>query len=325
VVCYRATSGDEVWAHADKVDFTSSLGGPGPRATPTVSDGRVFAVGATGILNCLDALTGRRIWSVDMLRDNAAQNISHGVCGSPLVLDDRVLVSPTGDGGPSLVAYDVSTGRRVWAAGTDRASYSSPMVAELCGVRQILLFNAAGLTGHDAADGRPLWHFAWTNGVATNCSQPVVHAGGPNRILVSTGYGTGCALVRVDRSADDTWSVEPLWSNNRLKTKFCTAVVLGDHAYGLDDGVLACRDLTTGAKGWKAGRYGHGQILLVGELLLVLSETGDIVLVRPDPSRLIELGRIHALDGKTWNNPALAGPYLIVRNAHEAACYVVGD
>jgi outer membrane protein assembly factor BamB len=129
----------------------------------------------------------------------------------------------------------------------------------------------------------------------------------------------------VDRSADDTWSVELLWSNNRLKTKFCTAVVLGDYAYGLDDGVLACRDLATGAKGWKAGRYGHGQILLVGELLLVLSETGDIVLVRPDPSRLIELGRIHALDGKTWNNPALAGPYLIVRNDHEAACYVIGD
>jgi outer membrane protein assembly factor BamB len=286
-----------------------------------VHDGRVFSVGATGLLNCLDARTGRSVWTVDIQKDTGSENIAHGVCGSPLVVDDRVLVSPTGSRGPSLAAYDSSAGQRVWAAGTRGASYSSPMLTELCGVRQVLAFDSDGVTGHDAADGRPLWHFPWTNGVKTNCSQPIPHAGGSDQVFVSTEYDKGCALFRVDRSADDTWSTHTIWSNNRLKSKFSTPVAVGDYVYGLDSGILACRDLATGTKGWKNGRYGHGQILLAGDLLIVLTESGDIVFVEPSPRQLRELGRIHALDGKTWNHPSLAGPYLLVRNDREAACY----
>lgn len=195
------------------------------------------------------------------------------------------------------------------------------MIAELAGVTQLVLFNSAGLSGHDAESGKPLWHFPWANSTQVNVSQPIVHASGPDRVFVSTGYDKGCALVHVDRSADGSYSVEPLWSNNRLKTKFCSAVLHGDHVYGLDDGILACVDLASGARTWKGGRYGHGQILRAGDLLIVQAEDGDVALVELNPRELHERCRIHALEGKTWNNPALAGAYLLVRNDHEAACY----
>ncbi|MBI3468539.1 MAG: PQQ-binding-like beta-propeller repeat protein [Planctomycetes bacterium] len=321
IVCYGVRTGQKLWVHADPVHFESSLGGPGPRATPTVHQGRVYSVGATGLLNCLDGYTGDRVWWVDILKDNNAQNIAHGVCGSPLVLDDFVIVSPTGEGGPSLVAYHRDTSERVWQGGRDRASYGSPFVTELGGVRQLLLNNSEGVAAHDPATGDVLWRFPWTNPVKTNASQPIANVGAPDHVFVSTGYDKGCALIQVDHSADGSWTVKTIWSNNRLKTKFTTAVVHGEHVYGLDDGILACRDLATGKRGWKAGRYGHGQILLAGDLLLVLAENGDVVLVEPDTRELRELGRFHTIDGKTWNNPSLAGPYLLVRNDHEAACY----
>jgi outer membrane protein assembly factor BamB len=321
VICYHVLTGEEVWMHAEAVKFTSSLGGPGPRATPTVARNRVFAVGATGVLRCLDALSGKRIWSIDILKDNKAGNIAHGVCASPLVLADQVLVCPTGSDGPSLAAYEFNTGRRLWTAGQHPASYSSPIATELAGVPQILLCNSAGLTGHDYESGRPLWHFNWTNSARTNVSQPIVHAGDWDQIFISTGYDKGCALVRVDHSGSASWSVREIWSNNNLKTKFCSAVKYRDHVFGLDDGILACVDLRTGKRAWKSGRYGHGQILRANDLLIVQAELGDVVLGELDPGQWRELGRIKALNGKTWNNPALAGPFLVVRNDHEAACF----
>jgi outer membrane protein assembly factor BamB len=321
VVCYQLTSGDEIWIHSDPVNFTSSLGGPGPRATPTVDGSQLFSVGATGVLNCLDAMSGRRIWSVDILKDNHAENLAHGVCDSPLVLEDRVLVCPTGADGPSLVAYDRNSGDRLWSAGRHGASYSSPMVAKLAGVPQILLYDTAGVTAHDYHSGQPLWHFDWTNNVRVNVAQPIVRLAKPDQVFISTGYDKGCVLIQVDHSADGYWSAWELWDNNRLKSKFCSAVLYGDHVFGLDDGILACVGLETGDRAWKQGRYGHGQILRAGDLLLVQAEDGDVVLGELDPKAWREVGRIKALSGKTWNNPVLAGPYLLVRNDHEAACF----
>jgi outer membrane protein assembly factor BamB len=321
VVCYGLLTGDEVWVHGDAVNFTSSLGGPGPRATPAVHRGRVYTIGATGLLNCLDARTGRRFWSIDVLKDNGAENIAHGVCASPLVLDDVVVVSPTGAAGPCLAAYDLETGRRRWSGGRHGASYSSPCLAELGGARHLLLFHGDGISGHDPATGRERWYFPWTNSVNTNVSQPIVRATQPDQVFISTGYDRGCALLRVSPAADGTWNAEPLWSNNRLKTKFCSAVALGEYVYGLDDGILTCLALGDGTRQWKGGRYGHGQILLAGNWLLVQAELGDVWLIEPNPTELRELGRVRALPGKTWNNPALAGPYLLVRNDHYAACF----
>jgi outer membrane protein assembly factor BamB len=321
VICYRLADGQRVWVHTDEQRFDSSLGGVGPRATPTVDRGKVYTVGATGLLNCLDGATGRPLWSVNFLKDHGAENISHGVCGSPLVVDDWVYVSPTGSHGPTLAAYHKETGQRGLVAGSDQASYSSPLLTELAGVRQFLVFTAAGVAGYEAKTGQTLWTFPWTNDSSVNSSQPIPHAGGPDQVFVGTGYGKGSALFRVERAPDDHWTTHTLWEKREMRTKFTTAVLHDGFLYGLDDGVLACVDLQTGKRRWRDGRYQHGQVLLVGELLLVQAENGRVYLIEPSPEGLRELGWVPALNGKTWNNPVVAGKYLLVRNDQEAACY----
>jgi outer membrane protein assembly factor BamB len=286
-----------------------------------VIGGRVYTLGATGLLNCLDGASGKAIWSVDILKDNDAGNISHGVCSSPLLVDEKVLVCPTGKNGPTLAAYHRDTGQRLWQGGTKQAGYGSPLLAELDGVRQVLLTDSTGVAGYDPDTGTALWEFAWSNTDKTNCSQPWPNAGGPGQVFVSTGYGKGCALVRVERGTSGVWSATPRWQSRAMKTKFTSAVEHRGHIYGLDDGILECLDLKKGKIVWKDGRYGHGQILLAGDLLIVQAEDGEVVLVDPSPEGLRELGRLPALAGKTWNHPAVAGRYLLVRNDQEAACY----
>lgn len=320
VVCYDLADGRERWIHAIPVRFDSSLGGPGPRATPTIHQGRVFTVGATGILHCLSATDGTPVWSVQTLAD-PLDNIAHGMCGSPLIVADLVVVSPCGRDGKSLAAYRCEDGTAVWQQGTHRASYSSPTLATFDDTPQILLFHSKGLAGHDAHSGELLWEYPWTNDVNTNCAQPLVHVGGPDRVLVSNGYSGGSALLQVTRLGREQWVSQPIWESRDLKAKFATPIQFRDFVYGLDNGILACLDPATGRRLWKQGRYGHGQLLLVDDLLLVQTEKGPVALVKPSPDRLEQLGVFPALDSKTWNTMALSGHLLLVRNDREAACY----
>jgi outer membrane protein assembly factor BamB len=322
VVCYRLANGQPVWVHSDDARCESSMGGIGPRATPAIDGGRVYSVGGTGLLNCIDIADGKAVWTVNILQDNGGREVGHGVCGSPLVTDKWVIVSPTAVSGASLVAYDKMNGQRVWQGGKSVASYGSPAVAELAGVPQVLLVTHDGIEGNDLRTGKPLWDFAWAGDLNVNCSQPVIVDAQAGRVLYGTGYGKGCVLLEVTAGKDGTCGVRDVWqSPGKLKTKFTTAVLHKGHAYGLDDGILACLDLQTGKQLWKGGRFAHGQILLAGDLLIVQAEAGDVFLVQPDPEKLIELGKIPALSSKTWNNPALAGNKLLVRNDREAVCY----
>jgi outer membrane protein assembly factor BamB len=218
----------------------------------------------------------------------------------------------------SLVAYHKETGQPVWQAGSDTASYASPVLATLAGRRQILSVNAGSVTGHDPADGRVLWEYEWP-GKTAKCSQPVPLEG--DRVFISAGYGLGCALLQVTAGDDDKLTAKKIWSNHHLRTRLTNVVICDGFVYGLDDGILECLDLANGELRWKDGRYGHGQVLLVDRLLLVTTEFGDVALVEVNPNEHRELARFAALTGKTWNNPALAGRYLLVRNDQEAACY----
>lgn len=326
VVCYRLRDGAEVWEHRDAARFDSSMGGPGPRATPTVHQGKVYAVGATGLLNCLDGATGKKLWSVNFQDDHQAESIAHGVCGSPLIVGDQVLVSPTGKNGLSLAAYHRVTGRKLWSQGQHQASYSSPMLARLGDMTQVLVFNAEGLAGHELDSGKPLWFHPWSNDVRVNCSQPLLNAGGANRLLLSTGYGTGSVLLDVARAPDDgTWHPKVVWTSRNLRTKFTTAILHGDHAYGLDEGILTCIELKSGKRTWKGGRYGHGQIVCVGRELVIQAEDGSLVVVKADPASHSELVRVPALTGKTWNIPAINAGYLVIRNDQEAMAFALGS
>ena len=323
-VCYDILTGRQLWQHADQARFQEMMGGIGPRATPTIDGGYVYALGGTGILNCLDGRNGEVVWSVNILQDHrVVPNAPFGMCGSPLVLDSTVVVGPGGKG-TALVAYERTTGKKLWAAGYSDAAYSSPQFASLSGHDQILTFNAEGLYAHDPATGRVLWFYPWlTPPERNNVCQPIplpAHDGQLDRVFISSGYGKGCALLQVGIAADP-FQVRQLWANKLLKAKFASAVVHKEFVYGLDDGILTCIDLRTGTACWKQGRYGHGQLLLAGNTLLVQAEKGDVVLVAASAERHQELGRFAALSDRTWNHPALAGNLLLVRNDREAACY----
>ena len=321
VVCYEIQTGSELWNHTDNIAFRSGTAGGGPRATPTIVDGRVYAVGAAGRLNCLELATGKRLWAVNILEDNDTENLFYGQSGSPLVVGQLVIVSPGGGNGKSLVAYGKDTGEAVWRGGNDAGGYGSPTLMTIADTRQVLMFNAPGIAAHDLETGAVLWTHSWQNSEKTNCSQPIQVADGENRVLVATGYGKGSCLIELSKASDKSYTVKQLWESRGLKTRFNSAVVRGNYAYGLDKGILVCIDLADGKQKWKNVRYGHGQVLLADDLLIIQAEKGEVAFAKASPKAFSELHRMKALGSKTWNNPALAGRFLLVRNDREAVCY----
>ncbi|MFN0018667.1 MAG: PQQ-binding-like beta-propeller repeat protein [Pirellulaceae bacterium] len=329
VVCYEVRTGREVWVHRDKAHFYEATGDEGPRATPTIHNGRVYALGATGILNCLEGNSGKRLWKVNILEESGATNRLFGMAGSPLVVDDQdrtlVIVTPGGKGS-AVAAYDAASGNRVWHGGVSDPSYSSPQLAEICGRRQVLSFNADGLFAHDLQNGSVLWSVPWISNPAerNNVCQPVPWAsadnGRPDSVFISSGYNMGSALFEISREGSGYFVVER-WTNRALKAKFSSVVLHQGHIYGFDGASLACVELATGERKWKAGHYGYGQLVLAGSNLLVQLEAGEIALVEGAPDSHREISRFTALDGRTWNHPVLAGNLLIVRNDREAACF----
>jgi outer membrane protein assembly factor BamB len=326
VAAYDVATGREVWTVAWMGEFREWMGGDGPRATPTWFDGRVYALGALGELRVLDAETGAVIWRLNILDDNGVANIPWGMAASPLVFDDLVVVHPGGTGGRSIVAYDRHTGARRWSALDDKAAYSSPVVATIQGRRQLLVVTAARLVALQPDTGDLLWSHPWPGPNDINAAQPVIV--GDNRVLVSSGYGVGAALIEVvavDGSATSgsgrAFTTREVWRNTRLKNRFASSVVHEGHVYGLDENILACLELETGDVKWKAGRYGHGQLVLASGHLIVLTEDGDLALVRATPERHDERFRFPVLSGKTWNHPALDDGRLIVRNLAEMAAF----
>jgi outer membrane protein assembly factor BamB len=332
VTCYDVQTGRLQWAYSIPVRYESVLAGVGPRATPTIDQGMVYTLGATGRLLCLEGATGRCVWQKDLLKEfgmtaeDEEGEVSYGRANSPLVVGDLLIIpagGPQRRGWVSLVAYDKRTGQQVWQGGHWQISYSSPVLATLGGTRQILIVNQDYASGHDVRTGSVLWETPWpgkSHGDA-NVSQAVPVP--PDRVFLSRGYGRGAALLQLLPKGDSTFEVKALWRNSRvMRTKFTNVALWQGCVYGLSDGILECIDLETGQRMWKGGRYGHGQILRVGELLLVLSESGEVALVEATPQRRNNmLGQFQALEGKTWNTMALYGPYLLVRNAEQAACY----
>jgi len=318
VTCYDLRTGEVHWSHSDRERFDNPLGGLGPRATPAISAGRVFALGATGRLNAIDLATGELLWSTNVVEDASAVVPTYGVSASPLILGGEVVVSPGGSGGNSLVAYDCVSGERRWSGGDGSPAYSSPLLATLAGVEQILVLNGDELSSHDPLDGSVLWHHPWP-GQTERVSQPVVVS--EESVFLSTGYGVGGKLFRVKADEAGGLGVELIWESLGLKAKFTNVVHRDGFLYGLDDGILVCLDVGDGKRRWKAGRYGHGQIVLAGELIVILAENGEVALVEARPDSHVEVGRFPAIEGKSWAHPALAGRYLVVRNDREAACY----
>lgn len=327
VVCYELRTGREVWQHLDRALFDEITGGVGPRATPTVHEGRVYTFGATGILNCLDGATGHAVWTRRIA--TGASLPLFGYANSPLIHGRHVFVTPGGKAG-SLVAVDRLTGKVVWVRGSRKGGYSSPHLLPSREEDQILVFDATGLHGHAASTGDTRWSFAWGDNSddQVNVCQPAIIPAGNRRkgieayhLLISSGYGRGCGLIEVARSSSGEWTAREVWRAKTLKSKFSCVVVYGSYAYGLDEGILTCISLADGARRWKQGRYGYGQLVLVNDLLLIQAESGRVALVRADPLAFKEVAVLDALSDRTWSHPVVAGRHLLVRSDREAACY----
>jgi len=344
VVCYDVRNGSELWSHGETLRFNHEHG-DGPRTTPSIHKGRVYSFGATGVLTCVDLKTGNLVWKQSVFDDPVTQNLLFGMSGSPLVLNGMVIVTPGAGTGGSAIAYDTDTGSEIWRCGDDPASYSSPVAMNLCGVNQILSFNGAGLRSY-SEHGQSLWLQPWvTQGDSrVNVAQPMLLSsdqidestgsdafGNPwAKVLISSGYDKGTALLKITRTDDqritdqwttDQWTTEVIWESKQLKSKLSNFVAYENHAYGFDNGILTCIDLKNGERTWKRGRYGHGKMLLVQDKLLILAETGEVILVKAAPDSHQELAKFEALSSKTWNNIALAGDIIVVRNDREAAAF----
>lgn len=317
ITCFEVKTGRSRWQHANTARFSEQMGGDGPRATPTIHDGRVYVMGATGILECLDGATGHAIWSRNILADSHVGNLIWGKSCSPLVYGNLVVVSG-GKAAPSLLAFDRDTGSPRWSGGTDAAAYASPSLATVAGTQQVLILNAHSAAGQDAADGHLLWDYAWP-GDFPKVAQVIPMPG--DRIFISSGYGLGSIMLHLTPAGGGSFSPAVIWKTLRLKTEMTNIALRDGFIYGLDDGVLTCLDAETGKRRWREGHYGHGQILLVDDLILVQTEPGDVALVEAAPDSFRELGTFPALSAKTWNNPALYGHELLVRNDREMACY----
>ena len=318
VAAYDVASGRELWTNVWPAEFRESMGGDGPRATPTWFDGRVFALGATGELRALDEASGKVIWRTNILADSGADNLPWGMSAAPLVVGEAVVVLPGGRSNESVVAYERATGKRLWSALRDTQAYSSPMLVTLLGVPQIVVVSSSRVVGLSADGSKELWDYAWPVMNGINATQPIVI--GDNRLFLSSGYGAGAAVIEFSKG-NDRFAVREVWKNTRMKNRFASSVLHEGIVYGLDESILAAVDVNTGDLKWKGGRYGYGQLLLAGGRLIVLTEDGDLALVRATPEKHEELARFHVLDGKTWNVPAIAGGYLLVRNLAEMAAF----
>jgi outer membrane protein assembly factor BamB len=320
VTCYELATGRLLWLHTNRAHFFEWQGGDGPRATPTFHEGRLYVMGATGLLDCLDATTGRVIWTRSVLTENNLPNLKWGVSDSPLVFEGTVVVTGGETDGPTALAFRSADGQPLWKSGHDHAAYSSPVLATLAGRRMVLTFNQHTFSGYDASTGELLIDYPFSKDQWPKAAQPVVID--DHRVFISAGYGAGCALLEIAAGPDGKLTANPAWKNLRMKTQFNSAALRDGFLYGLDDGSLACVDVATGDRKWKGGHYGSGQSILADDLVLIQSETGPVALAEAKPDAFKELGRIPAaLNAKTWNYPTLAGRYLLIRNSEEMACY----
>lgn len=312
VTCYKLATGELLWTHSDKARFWDSHAGAGPRGTPALSNGFVITLGATGILNVLDALNGKLAWSRNAADDTGWEHSGWGYSSSPIVINDLVVVAVGG----GLASYDVLSGDPRWTSPEGGRGYSSPHVLTIDGMEQILLMSQIGAISVSPEDGSLLWKHEWTGECIV---QPAIAEDGD--LVLALGGAKGMCRIHASLKPEG-WKTEERWTSNRLRPNFNDYVVHKDHVYGFDGLKLGCLDISDGKRKWRGNNYG-GQIILLADqdLLLVLTEKGGLALAEASPSRFRELASIPAIEGKTWNHPVLIGNTLLIRNTQEMVAY----
>ena len=309
-----AGTGDTVWRYDYPTSYRDDFGfDEGPRSVPVVHEGRVYTFGAQGQLHAVDLETGAGVWQVDTHARYGVRKGFFGAAGSPLVEDGRVIANVGGRRG-GIVAFDAATGDELWTATTHEASYSSPAAGTFGGRRLALVFTRTGLVGLDPATGGVRFELRWRSrlGASVNAATPLVVG---DRVFISASYGTGAALLRVDGATlAEEWSGDDSMTNH-----YATAVIHDDVLYGYHgrqeySPSLRAVDLRSGSVRWSEDRFGAGTVTLAGDLLVVMRESGELMLAEATPEALRPLARARILPGVVRAYPALADGRLYVRN-----------
>src|SRR5688572_3220462 len=325
VVCYEADTGREVWKRQVEARLEDPMGGPGPRATPTLvkkegADGaEMFVMGSTGIFMKVDSKTGEIIWQQDVKKvANRAGPPTWGYASSPLATGGVVIVYAGGTGDKGLLAFERERGTLAWSAPAGIESYSSAQLTTIAGEDLVLFLSNDGLLCVEPASGKVRLNYDWKM-QGYRALQPMVVG---DVVLMASPMGPGTRAIQIKKNAGEM-AAEELWTSKTFKPDFTDFVEHEGLLFGIDGGIFACVDPKTSERKWRGGRYGKGQVVLLEEskLLLVLAEDGRVVLLKADPSAHTEVASFKALEGKTWNHPVVVGDRLYVRNAQEAAAF----
>jgi outer membrane protein assembly factor BamB len=316
VTCYELKTGRLVWIHNDKARFYEPHAGAGPRSTPALSGNRVITLGATGILNVLDAGSGNSVWTRNAVTDTGEKIPVWGICGSPLVYKGLVIVSVSG----RLAAYNMEDGKPAWTGDDGGECYTSPQLFSIAGKEQVVFMSDSGAVSVDPASGKKLWDYRW------KCEGRILQAAMiDDGIFMLTKENSGLKKLAVTNT-DSTWVVKEIWDSPEVKAYFNDFTINKGFAYGYDGPTMTCTDLQTGKTMWRGARYRGFHILFPEQNeIVILTEKGEIAVVKADPSRFTELIRFRALNGRTWNHPAISENTLLVRNDREMAAYRITE
>jgi outer membrane protein assembly factor BamB len=310
VYCFDAKSGRELWRQQFTVSLDPKLFEGGPRSTPSVDGTRVYILSHTGDLRCLDAANGRKIWERNLVREFGGRRPDWGYSGSPL-LTGSVVICDAGGPGASTVALDKLTGSVVWKSGSDEPGYATPVLAELAGQATVVSFRAAALVGCEPKSGKELWRFPWKTSYDINAATPLVI--GADKIFISSGYNTGCALVQIARG-----QANQLWRNKNLRAHFNSPVTANGSIFGIDGnaggGNLVCLETATGARRWEEKSVKGGAMILADGKLIILTEKGELVICEASPAGFRPLSRSRVLEHRCWAQPTLDAGRLFLRN-----------
>lgn len=320
-VCLDAFNGKPLWK-TRVGDFYQCSYGNGPRATPAIDAGRVYVLGAKGGLACLDAANGKPVWTLDLIAKFGGAAPDYGFSASPVIFDNMLVIVVGAGKGRSLAALDKSTGNVLWTSLDDKPGYSTPIRVGVGGVPQIIVLMGEALVGVSAAAGREFWRHEWKTSQDANVATPIV-AG--NRLFISTGYGTGCALFELNVEGGRP-AAKQLWANKKMANHQATSVLLDGYLYGFNDRFLTCMDFATGDVKWKQRGFNRGSLLAAGGRLIIYAERGGaLALAAASPEKYQEISQTKVLDDQTWTVPTLSAGRLFVRNEKEIVCLKVGE
>ena len=317
VIALDEASGEILWRTPNGDTFRDRRGG-GPRGAPTVDGDSLYALSSNGDLLRARTSDGERLWSTNLLERFGARNIRWGISESPLVDGNRVIVNPGGRQA-SVVALDKNNGNVIWKAPGDRAGYSSPVAAEVGGIRHYIVLTAGGAVGVRASDGEVLWRYDRISNSTANVATPIVSG---NHVFLSTNYGTGCALLRLEREGRGIRANE-VYFHRDMKNHYSSSVLLGDYLYGFSSRILTVMNFLTGEIQWRDRSVGKGQIVTAEGLLYILSDDGVVGLVKADPAGYHEIARFSIEHGRhrTWTLPVVANGKLFLRDQDTLSCY----